>query len=147
MSPLEIWCNEAQERYVLIVAAAQLAGFGALCERERCPFAVIGEVTDDGRLQVEDPLFGNAPVDMPLATLLGKTPRMTRDVRRLPHAADDFDPTGIDVRDAASGCCDCRPSPTRRSSSRSVTDPSAAWSAVIRSWDRGRSRSATWPSP
>ena len=101
MSPLEIWCNEAQERYVLIVAAAQLAAFGALCERERCPFAVIGEVTDNGRLQVEDPLFGNAPVDMPLATLLGKAPRMTRDVRRLPHAADDFDPAGVDVRDAA----------------------------------------------
>ena len=101
MSPLEIWCNEAQERYVLIVAAAQLAAFGALCERERCPFAVIGEVTDDGRLTVDDPLFRNAPVDMPLATLLGKAPRMTRDVRRLPPAADDFDPAGVDVRDAA----------------------------------------------
>jgi len=101
MSPLEIWCNEAQERYVLIVAAAQLAAFGALCERERCPFAVIGEVTDDGRLTVDDPLFGNAPVHMPLATLLGKAPRMTRDVRRLPHAADDFDPAGVDVREAA----------------------------------------------
>jgi phosphoribosylformylglycinamidine synthase len=101
MSPLEIWCNEAQERYVLIVAAAQLAAFGALCERERCPFAVIGEVTDDGRLTVDDPLFGNAPVDMPLATLLGKAPRMTRDVRRLPNAADDFDPAGVDVREAA----------------------------------------------
>jgi phosphoribosylformylglycinamidine synthase len=101
MSPLEIWCNEAQERYVLIVAAAQLAAFGALCERERCPFAVIGEVTDDGRLVVEDPLFENRPVDMPLATLLGKPPRMTRDVKRLPGAADDFDPAAIDPRDAA----------------------------------------------
>jgi phosphoribosylformylglycinamidine synthase len=100
MSPLEIWCNEAQERYVLIVAAAQLAAFGALCERERCPFAVIGEVTDDGRLRVEDPRFGNVPVDMSLATLLGKPPRMTRDVRRLPHAADDFDPAGVELRDA-----------------------------------------------
>ncbi len=100
MSPLEIWCNEAQERYVLIVAAAQLAAFGALCERERCPFAVIGEVTDDGRLRVDDPQFGNAPVDMPLVTLLGKPPRMTRDVRRLPHAADDFDPAGVELRDA-----------------------------------------------
>jgi phosphoribosylformylglycinamidine synthase len=100
MSPLEIWCNEAQERYVLIVAAAELAAFGALCERERCPFAVIGDVTDDGLLQVDDPLFGNAPVRMPLATLLGKPPRMTRDVRRLPHAADDFDPACVDVREA-----------------------------------------------
>ena len=101
MSPLEIWCNEAQERYVLIVAAGQLAAFGALCERERCPFAVIGEVTDDGRLVVEDPLFGNRPVDMPLATLLGKPPRMTRDVQRLPGAADDFDAAAVDARDAA----------------------------------------------
>jgi phosphoribosylformylglycinamidine synthase len=101
MSPLEIWCNEAQERYVLIVAAAQLAAFGALCERERCPFAVIGEVTDDGRLRVHDPLFENVPVDMSLATLLGKPPRMTRDVLRLPGAGDDFDPAGVDLRDAA----------------------------------------------
>jgi phosphoribosylformylglycinamidine synthase len=101
MSPLEIWCNEAQERYVLIVAAAQLAAFGALCERERCPFAVVGEVTGDGRLRVEDPLFNNVPVDMPLATLLGKPPRMTRDVKRLPGASDDFDPAKVDVHDAA----------------------------------------------
>jgi phosphoribosylformylglycinamidine synthase len=101
MSPLEIWCNEAQERYVLIVAAAQLAAFGALCERERCLFAVIGEVTDDGLLQVDDPLFDNTPVQMPLATLLGKPPRMTRDVRRLPHAGDDFDPASVDLREAA----------------------------------------------
>ncbi len=100
MSPLEIWCNEAQERYVLIVEAAQIAAFGALCERERCPFAVIGEVTDDGRLRLDDPQFGNAPVDMALATLLGKPPRMTRDVRRLAHAADDFDVANVDLREA-----------------------------------------------
>ncbi len=101
MSPLEIWCNEAQERYVLIVAAGRLPAFGALCERERCPFAVIGEVTDDGCLRVEDPLLGAAPVDMPLETLLGKPPRMTREVRRLPHAADEFDGRRVDVREAA----------------------------------------------
>ena len=101
MSPLEIWCNEAQERYVLIVAADQLPAFAALCDRERCPFAVVGEVTDDGILRVDDPLFGVSPVAMPLETLLGKPPRMTRDVRRLPSAADDFDGRGVDVRDAA----------------------------------------------
>jgi phosphoribosylformylglycinamidine synthase len=100
MSPLEIWCNEAQERYVLIVDAAKIAAFGALCDRERCPFAVIGDVTGDGCLTVEDPLFGNTPVQMPLATLLGKPPRMTRDVRRLPHASDDFDAGSIDLPDA-----------------------------------------------
>ncbi len=101
MSPLEIWCNEAQERYVLIVAADRLAAFGALADRERCPFAVIGTVTDDGQLRVDDPLFGNAPVDMPLEVLLGKAPRMTRDVRRMPPAADDFDPAQVDLHEAA----------------------------------------------
>jgi phosphoribosylformylglycinamidine synthase len=101
MSPLEIWCNEAQERYVLIVAADRLAAFGALCERERCPYAVVGDVTDDGLLHVDDPQFGNVPVSLPLETILGKPPRMTRDVRRLPHASDDFDGRGIDVHEAA----------------------------------------------
>jgi phosphoribosylformylglycinamidine synthase len=102
MSPLELWCNESQERYVLVIAAAQLAAFGALCDRERCPFAVVGDVTDDARLRVEDPLFGNTPVDMPLETLLGKPPRMTRDVRRLPHAGDDFTAADVpDLREAA----------------------------------------------
>ncbi|HEX9208072.1 MAG TPA: phosphoribosylformylglycinamidine synthase, partial [Steroidobacteraceae bacterium] len=102
MSPLELWCNESQERYVLVIAAEQLAAFGALCDRERCPFAVVGDVTDDARLRVDDPLFGNTPVDMPLDTLLGKPPRMTRDGRRLEHAGDDFAARDVeDVRDAA----------------------------------------------
>jgi phosphoribosylformylglycinamidine synthase len=101
MSPLEIWCNEAQERYVLIVAAERMDEFGALCERERCPYADIGEVTADGLLEVADPLFGNVPVAMPLDTLLGKPPRMTRDVQRLPGASDDFDGRDLDVREAA----------------------------------------------
>jgi phosphoribosylformylglycinamidine synthase len=102
MSPLELWCNESQERYVLVIAADQLAAFGALCERERCPFAVVGDVTGDALLHVDDSLFGNAPVDMPLETLLGKPPRMTRDVQRLPHAADAFSARDItDIREAA----------------------------------------------
>ncbi|HET7202037.1 MAG TPA: phosphoribosylformylglycinamidine synthase, partial [Steroidobacteraceae bacterium] len=101
MSPLELWCNESQERYVLVIAAEQLAAFGALCDRERCPFAVVGDVTDDGRLHVADPLLDNTPVEMPLETLLGKPPRMTRDVRRLPHASDDFGAHSVtDVREA-----------------------------------------------
>jgi len=101
MSPLEIWCNESQERYVLIVAAERLPEFGALCDRERCPFAVIGEVTGDGRLRVDDPQFDNAPVDVPLETILGKPPRMTRNVQRLTAGRDDFDPGSIDLREAA----------------------------------------------
>lgn len=81
LSPMEIWCNEAQERYVLALAPGSVAQFAALCERERCPFAVVGEITDDGRLLVEDTLLGKVPVDIPLDLLLGKTPKMVRDVR------------------------------------------------------------------
>jgi phosphoribosylformylglycinamidine synthase len=102
MSPLELWCNESQERYVLVIAADQLAAFGALCDRERCPFAVVGDVTGDALLRVDDPAFGDTPVDMPLETLLGKPPRMTRDVRRLPHAGDGFCAGDVtDLREAA----------------------------------------------
>src|SRR2546423_4122085 len=80
MSPREIWCNEAQERYVLAILPEALAPFRTLCERERCPFAVLGSTTDDGRLVVDDPAFGNVPVDLELSVLLGKPPKMLRDV-------------------------------------------------------------------
>jgi len=83
MSPMGIWCNEAQERYVLIVAAGRAAEFAAICERENCPHAVIGRLTDDRQLVVNDALFGNRVVDMPMEMLLGKPPRMTRDVVRV----------------------------------------------------------------
>lgn len=78
MSPLAIWCNESQERYVMAVPAARLATFAALCERERCPFAVVGEATEERRLVLEDPHFKNTPIDLPLEVLLGKPPRMHR---------------------------------------------------------------------
>ncbi len=81
LSPMEIWCNEAQERYVLALVPGSVALFAALCERERCPYAVVGEITGDGRLLVTDPLLSATPVDMPIEVLLGKAPRMTRDVR------------------------------------------------------------------
>src|SRR6266850_2381420 len=88
MTPRELWCNEAQERFVLAVAAERIGEFRAICERERCPFAVVGVATDDARLVVEDPQFRNRPVDMELSVLLGKPPRMTREVRRhRPHTA------------------------------------------------------------
>ncbi len=82
MSPREIWCNEAQERYVLAISKQDLDRFKAICERERCPFAVLGTATADGRLSVEDPLLGRRPVDVELAVILGKPPKMLRDVRR-----------------------------------------------------------------
>jgi phosphoribosylformylglycinamidine synthase len=74
MSPLEIWCNEAQERYVLVIPANRIEEFGALCARERCPYAVVGDITDDGWLKVGDPLLVEPPVDVPLDVILGKPP-------------------------------------------------------------------------
>jgi len=82
MTPREIWCNEAQERFVLAVAADRIELFRSICERERCPLAVVGVVTDDARLVVEDGHFRNKPVEMELSVLLGKPPRTTREVRR-----------------------------------------------------------------
>ena len=80
MSPLELWCNESQERYVLAISPENLARFEALCARERCPYAVLGHATDDGVLTVDDAHFGNQPIALPLQVLLGKPPKMTRDV-------------------------------------------------------------------
>jgi phosphoribosylformylglycinamidine synthase len=78
MSPLEIWCNESQERYVLAVPALRIDTFQKLCERERCPFAIVGEATLQKSLVLYDPQFRNTPIDMPLEMLLGKPPRMHR---------------------------------------------------------------------
>ncbi|WP_116365463.1 phosphoribosylformylglycinamidine synthase [Parahaliea mediterranea] len=82
MSPLEIWCNESQERYVMAVEPANLARFEAICERERCPFAVVGEATEEQLLELGDAHFGNKPVDLPMSILFGKPPRMHREVTR-----------------------------------------------------------------
>jgi phosphoribosylformylglycinamidine synthase len=86
LSPMELWCNEAQERYVLALAPGSVERFAAMCARERCPYAVVGEITGDGLLQVLDAAGGADPVHMPIEVLLGKAPRMTRDVRSLPRA-------------------------------------------------------------
>ncbi len=80
MSPLEIWCNESQERYVLAVATDKLATFEALCQRERAPYAIIGEATEEEHLTLADQHFSNKPIDLPMNVLLGKTPKMHRDV-------------------------------------------------------------------
>ena len=102
MSPLEIWCNEAQERYVLAIAPDQVNSFAEICKRERCPFAVVGHTTDDGHLIVSDALHNNTPVDMPLDVLLGKPPRMTRDVKRKESLRDSFAAHSVsNIREAA----------------------------------------------
>ncbi|HUQ24703.1 MAG TPA: phosphoribosylformylglycinamidine synthase [Burkholderiales bacterium] len=100
MSPREIWCNEAQERYVLAVAAENLELFSSLCERERCPFAVVGKATEDGRLVVEDRKFDNRPIDVDLEMVLGKPPRMLRDVKRLSPSLNPFPLEKISVEGA-----------------------------------------------
>ncbi|MGE8362589.1 phosphoribosylformylglycinamidine synthase [Pseudomonas sp.] len=97
MAPHEIWSNESQERYVLAVSAADFERFQAICERERCPFAVVGEATEEPQLTVTDSHFGNTPVDMPLEVLLGKPPRMHRSVTREAELGDDFDPSTLNL--------------------------------------------------
>ncbi len=101
MAPREIWCNEAQERYVLAIRAEDLVKFRAICERERCPFAVVGTATTARQLAVADPHFGNVPVDMSLDVLLGKPPRMMRDVVRRARRLVPLDLAGVTVKDAA----------------------------------------------
>ncbi|MBF8679220.1 phosphoribosylformylglycinamidine synthase [Pseudomonas fulva] len=97
MAPHEIWSNESQERYVLAVSAVDFERFKAICERERCPFAVVGEATEEQHLTVTDSHFDNTPVDMPLDVLLGKPPRMHRSVTREAELGDDFDPSELDL--------------------------------------------------
>ncbi len=101
MSPMEIWCNEAQERYVLAIKPEDMERFAAICERERAPFAVIGEATEAQQLVLGDGHFDNSPIDMPLEVLLGKPPKMLRDVHHKPFHKPDFDTSKVDVRDAA----------------------------------------------
>jgi len=100
MSPMAIWCNEAQERYVLIIATDRTAEFADICTRERCPHAVIGTLTDNGQLVVTDREFGNTVIDMPMEMLLGKTPKMTRDVVRVAPVRQEIDLSDIELTDA-----------------------------------------------
>lgn len=100
MSPKEIWCNESQERYVLAVADERLADFIELCERERCPYAVLGKATVERQLIVSDEVFDNKPVNMPLDILLGKPPKVHRDTRHVEVPQDALDTSAIDIKEA-----------------------------------------------
>ncbi|MFN2381464.1 MAG: phosphoribosylformylglycinamidine synthase [Guyparkeria sp.] len=100
MTPLAIWCNESQERYVLAIQPGDLERFAALCDRERAPFAVIGTATAEQHLRVADPHFGDNPVDLPMQTLFGHPPKMHRDVKHRAHAGIDLDLDGIEINDA-----------------------------------------------
>jgi phosphoribosylformylglycinamidine synthase len=101
MSPREIWCNEAQERYVLAISPSSLALFGSLCERERCPFSVLGTASENGQLVVHDSGSSENPVDIDLSVVLGKPPRMLRDVRRVLRAAASLDFASVTLHAAA----------------------------------------------
>ncbi|MDG2335382.1 MAG: phosphoribosylformylglycinamidine synthase [Myxococcota bacterium] len=100
MTPMELWCNESQERYVLAVAEENLEAFAQLCERERCPFAVVGKATEETQLILEDSFFGNSPIDLPLSILFGKPPRMLRDVKRIPFSPAPLELAGVDLAQA-----------------------------------------------
>lgn len=101
LTPLQIWCNESQERYVLSILEKDLDTFRAICERERCPFAVVGTATDDGHLKVRDDLFSNNPVDLPLNVLLGKPPKTTRTDKTVTPSEKPFNAGDIDITEAA----------------------------------------------
>ncbi len=101
MSPLEIWCNESQERYVMSVAPENLATFTAICERERAPFAVVGVATEEKELLLSDEHFENHPIDLPLEVLLGKAPKMSRDVVSAKATSAALDQSVIEVQEAA----------------------------------------------
>jgi phosphoribosylformylglycinamidine synthase len=99
MAPKEIWCNESQERYVLAIAPESLDMFKALCERERCPFAVVGVATEERQLELVDQ-GAESPVDMPMNVLLGKPPKMHRDVKTVERTFKPLDLTGVDLQKA-----------------------------------------------
>lgn len=101
MSPRELWSNESQERYVMAVSQENLDLFKAICERERCPYAIIGYATEARHLTVEDSHFGNKPVDMELSVLLGKPPKMTRNVTHEERVLPTFKTADIPLKEAA----------------------------------------------
>ncbi|GAB2576334.1 phosphoribosylformylglycinamidine synthase [Nitrincola alkalisediminis] len=100
MSPLEIWCNEAQERYVLAVTPDQLETFEAICARERCPYAIVGEATDEHHLVLNDQHFESKPVDLPMSILFGKPPKMHRSVQRSAYDLPAFETDDIELEEA-----------------------------------------------
>lgn len=100
LAPLELWCNEAQERYVLAVAHEDLAVFEQICARERCPFAVVGDATTEARLIVGDEKFHNAPVDLPMAVLFGNVPKLQRSFARRSNELTALDLPRVPLADS-----------------------------------------------
>ncbi len=99
LAPKEIWCNESQERYVMAIAPESLEQFKSFCERERCPFAVVGVATEERQLVLAD-AGAESPVDMPMNVLLGKPPKMHRDVKSIARQFKPLDLTGVELQKA-----------------------------------------------
>ncbi|KEY91704.1 phosphoribosylformylglycinamidine synthase [Candidatus Photodesmus blepharus] len=100
MSPLEIWCNESQERYVLAVSPKKMGVFDAICKRERAPYSVVGTITEERKLKVEDEYFGNTPIDVPMDILLGRAPKMRYNAKTLKARRSTIDLVGIEINEA-----------------------------------------------
>jgi phosphoribosylformylglycinamidine synthase len=100
MSPMEIWCNESQERYVLAINGDSVDLFRSICERERAPFAILGEATDDRHLKMNDAHFGDSPIDLPMSVLLGATPKTLKNISSIANIELEFDDANVEVKEA-----------------------------------------------
>ena len=100
MSPMAIWCNEAQERYVLVIDKKRRDEFIEICKRERCPYSLVGALNNSKQLTVNDDHFSNKPVDIPMDVLLGKPPKMKRDVERIKRTSEALNLNGIHLDEA-----------------------------------------------
>jgi phosphoribosylformylglycinamidine synthase (EC 6.3.5.3) len=115
MSPMQIWCNEAQERYVVAIKPESLELFTAFCEREHCLFAVIGEATEEEHLTLGDELLGDKPVDIPMSVLFGKSPKLHRNVEHVNPTPRHWISAASRWTRRSSASCHSRPSPIRAS--------------------------------
>ena len=102
MSPMELWCNEAQERYVLAIADKDVGLFTGLCDRERAPYSIIGEANNTGQLVVTDKLRQSRPIDMPLSVILGKTPKLSLQVTQVKNGRGKLNLDGLALDEAIS---------------------------------------------
>ena len=100
MTPLEIWCNESQERYVIAIKEESIALFDEICLKERAPYAVLGSATEDRHLLLEDSHFNNKPIDIAMSLLFGSSPKTHKDVKSLPNIENEFNPNNISINDA-----------------------------------------------
>ena len=93
MSPMEIWCNESQERYVIAIKEKNVSLFSAICEKERAPFSILGEATEKPHLSLEDAYFNNKPIDIEMNLLFGSSPKTLKDVKSIVSNEPEFNNT------------------------------------------------------